>query len=465
MNKLKLTRFKAFEAEATISLDGRKNLLLYGENGAGKSSIYEALKIVFFRAKLESQLTAQTPEDLEQLKAELWSSYNNKITNQNFEIEINDTSYDVFVTDNYQVFMISIEELAIENKINLKTLLEKFNFSLMDVTALCETRHQDIEAAVNAALALFKETVSIEIDEEDNYSIKIIDSTRRLERTLDIKSYFNEAKLNMIVLLILINSIELSKDGQKSKILVLDDFITSLDSSNRTFLIRYIIEKFRDTQVLLFTHNISFYNLIMYIIGTIDRTGDKWAFCNLYEINNSHKIYMKHEIEKIQDIKTAYESLADPAPAGDIENIGNRIRKRFEILLYEYSKLLMIGAVEDSKKILDRITDGKSAYYNNKKTASDLVDKIEEILQEGNANNLANRLQQKINNFKNQDFSNFQKTLRELKLYQKVTMHPMSHGVAGLSTFTTKEIEKSIELLDKMETYMNYMVDGNVVNV
>jgi len=465
MNKLKLEKFKAFEGNVIIPLDNRKNLLLYGENGAGKSSIYEAIRVIFFNDKIESQLSAQTPEDLEQLKNELWSSYNNTINNHDFEIEINDISYKAFAKSNYQVFMISIEELVVINKLNLKTLLECFCFHISDIDNLCANQFQYIQDEVNSALIDFKETVSIEIDEEDDFNIKIIDNIKNIQRKSDIKRYFNEAKLNIIVILILLNSIEISKIGWKSKILVLDDFITSLDSSNRTFLTKYIFEKFADTQILILTHNISFYNLIMYIINDIYVTRDKWTFSNLYEINNSHKLYIKSEIERVRAIKDDFNNLSQTPAVAEIENIGNRIRKKFEILLYEYSKLLMIGTVEDSKKILERITQGKPAYYNNAKTASDLIDNIEQILAENNQFNLNTRLQNEINSYKNTEFGNFRKTLTELKLYQKVTMHPMSHGVGGMATFTIKEIKESIDLLQKMEDYLKDMVGQNVVAI
>ena len=42
ISKLTLKNFKFFYGEVTINFD-RKNVLLYGENGSGKSSIYWAL--------------------------------------------------------------------------------------------------------------------------------------------------------------------------------------------------------------------------------------------------------------------------------------------------------------------------------------------------------------------------------------------------------------------------------------
>ena len=43
IKEITLYNFKAFYGENTIKLDG-KNLLLYGENGSGKSSIYWAFE-------------------------------------------------------------------------------------------------------------------------------------------------------------------------------------------------------------------------------------------------------------------------------------------------------------------------------------------------------------------------------------------------------------------------------------
>ncbi|RTZ49518.1 hypothetical protein EJ377_02990 [Chryseobacterium arthrosphaerae] len=49
MHKIKeitLSNFKFFHGEKTIDID-RKNVLIYGENGSGKSSIYWALYTFF----------------------------------------------------------------------------------------------------------------------------------------------------------------------------------------------------------------------------------------------------------------------------------------------------------------------------------------------------------------------------------------------------------------------------------
>lgn len=464
MKSLKLKKFKAFNEEISISLD-EKNLLLYGENGAGKSSIYEAIKVVFYHQRLESNIVSTTPEDQQQKRRDFWSNYNNKIDNLNFEIQINDLLYSSFSSLNYQVYMISLEELKVDNSIKLKDLVMKFYFSTDDVAGLCSDGFSVIQEEVNDRLKSFGENVQIVIDEEEDYTITITDSIKNVASKLDIKNFFNEAKINTIVLLILLSVVKLSIKNDKKQILVLDDFITSLDSSNRTFLIKYILEDFKALQVLIFTHNISFYNLVAYMCNTINETSANWLFANLYEINNNHRIYFKNFIDKAEAIRNDYKNLILPHVTSEIDTIGNRIRKKFEVLLYEYSKLLMIGAVEDSNKIIERIMNGKNSYYHGSLTASDLLDKLQGVLNQNNPHNLTKRLQDKIDLFKNNDFQNFQKIIKELKLYQKVSMHPLSHGIEGMPTFTTREIEKSIDLIEKMEEYLKGLVDSNVTAV
>lgn len=47
ITKISLQGFRAFDEPFDLELDGGKNLLLHGENGSGKSSIYFALKRFF----------------------------------------------------------------------------------------------------------------------------------------------------------------------------------------------------------------------------------------------------------------------------------------------------------------------------------------------------------------------------------------------------------------------------------
>jgi len=471
MKKLELINFKAYKKldnGETLNIDltdKKNNFLLYGDNGAGKSSIYEAIKIIFFKDRISEEIpSANTEEEQEQITSDFWSQYNNKISNDNFEININDMPYSAFSSTDYQVFMLSLDELFIDETIGLKRLLKNFYFSINDIDKFCHINYEDIQNEVNNILLKFRENIQIIIDNEDNFTIKIVDTNRNLESKSEIKKYFNEAKLNLIVLLLLFESIKISSDNTKNKILVLDDFITSLDVANRTFLMQYIFDNFKDFQILIFTHNVYFYNLIMYLINDIYLKDDKlnknrWTFANLYEIENSHKLYIKGFVDRVSDIRTALST-------STVENTGNKIRQRFEVLLYEFSKLFMIGAVEDSKKILERIENSKSIYFKKKitkkdknKTASDLVDELCSLISNGSSQN---DLNSKIAEYKKDNFRDIQDTVRRLKLYQKVTLHPMSHGTIGQSSFTMNEINESLDLLEKFETYLKDLIDNDV---
>lgn len=462
MNKLHLKSFKVFKDEVEINLNG-KNFLLYGENGAGKSSVFEALKVTFFRDRLNSTIqVASTPEEQTQIIQDFWNKYNNKTSNSNFEIKLNDIDYASFPIANYQVFMVSLENLIIGDKMNLNSLLAELHLQIDSIDVFCSNKYSEIQEKVNEALTSFKEDVQIEIDKEDNYAIKIIDTNKNLESKAEIKKYFNEGKLNLITLLLLFNSIKYAQIAAQKKVLILDDFITSMDASNRTFLMKYVIDNFSDFQILIFTHNVSFYNLIMFLANEIYKNSENWMFATLYEINNVSKLYTKNSIVRVSTIKGEYNSLIHPASTQQIDEIGNKIRQKFEILLYEFSKLIMIGAVEDSNKIINRIESSKNIYYNGGKTASDLIDEISGILAENNSHNLSNRISNKIVEYNQTSFNKLKQVIGELKLYRKVTMHTMSHGTFGLSSFTTSEIEKSMDLLEKLEKYLKDLVDNNV---
>ncbi len=463
--KIEIEKFKAFTGKITIDFES-KNLAVYGENGAGKSSIYEALKIIFFKSRIEEKIeSASTPEEQEELNREFWSKYNNKVNNDDFTLKINNTNYTDFDNDNYQVFMISLDDLKQDEDLQLDKLLERYYFNIENVNQFCSDNYSLIEENVNRSLEEFNESIFVVIDNQDDFKIKIRDTKRNIEneRKTGIKDFFNEAKINVVTLLLLFHSIKQAKKDDKEKILILYDFITSLDVSNRTYILKFLFDNFDDFKIIIFSHNISFYNLIMYFVNDIFKCQNEWKFANLYEINTQNKIYFKNSIERVRDIKKDYDKITDTNNTVQLESIGNRLRQKFEILLYEFSKLLMIGAVEDSKKIIERIENSKNIYISGKKTASDLIDEIIDILDENNPNNLSNRLLSKINRYKKDNLKELKSIIKNLKIYQKVTMNPMSHGSFGQSPYTTQEITETIKLLAKFEKYLKELVDARVV--
>lgn len=471
MKTLKIKNFKAHQDLEEIKFN-EKNFLLYGDNGAGKSSIYEALKLCFFKDRIEKKIpNSSTPEEMTRNKEDFYSTYNNKINNNNFEIKINTQNYDSFSTLDYKVYMLNLEDTILNNTIKLKDLYDNVFFDLLSFESFTEmnvtgqklfemsrTKIDDIQEKANNFLIYCLEDIKIEIDSSDDYSIKIKNNERNIVNTKEIKKYFNEGKINLVIFALLFSAIEVSKDDIKKNILILDDFITSLDMANRTFLMRYIFDTFKDFQILIFTHNVYFYNLIMYLINDkICETSKEWQFANLYEIGNEHKIYINNDFIAIDNIEKEYDSEAKKT-SPNFQNIGNKLRQKFERLLYELSKVMMIGGVEESNKILESILENQNIYilkYEDTSTgkkkikfknANDLSIEIKSI-----STNL-NDIQTKISEYELNNFDEIKRILKTLKLYRKVTMHSLSHGQTGQHNWSDKEIKQTLILLKKLET-------------
>ena len=321
MKTLKITNFKAHQNLDEINFD-EKNFLLYGDNGAGKSSIYVAFKLCFFKDRLEEGIKKQsTPENQDEKVKEFYREFNNRVARNDFEIKINDIDFNLFQSFDYKVYMLSFEDITFDKDLKLKDFLEKLFTNLPDFNYFLEPLNpkgnklfeiinnllHEIEKKANKFLKNCFEDIQIEIDTSDDFAVKVKNKERNIDSTKEIRKYFNEGKINLIIFALFFATIEVSKDSSKKNILILDDFITSLDMANRTFLMRYIFDTFKDFQILIFTHNIYFYNMIMYLINDkICETNKAWQFANLYEIENEHKIYINSDFNAIDKIEKDY---------------------------------------------------------------------------------------------------------------------------------------------------------------
>lgn len=466
---MEVLELKDFKAHSKLKIEFiNKNFLLYGDNGAGKSSIYEALRIVFFKNKIEPiQKPIETPEQYREKLNEFYREYNRMGSRNNFKIHINENEIEDFPRDQYKVYMIDLSNTNFDRFIRLDELLNKVDFDLPRNNTF---KYKKIEQKANDFLKFCREDIKIIIDKNENYIIKITDKSRKLIAEQDIKKYFNEAKLNLVVFALLFSAIEVYKNIGRKNILILDDFITSLDMSNRTFLMKYILDTFEDFQICIFTHNVYFYNLIIYLVNDIYVRASKWQLANLYEIKNNHKL---HITESGKKRKTELEKLEkDWIITKDGKDIGNKIRQRFEILLYEFSKILMIGGVEESNKILEAIINNRIYLKDENNACCELSASIEEeidslknkqkIIDESScpdkdaakarkSNETLNNIQTLIESYKVEDLQQIKDVMKNLKLYRKVSMHPLSHGKLGKSNFSDKEIDSSIKLLKKLD--------------
>lgn len=476
MQTFQLRSFKAFENTLDLPLAG-SNAIFYGDNGAGKSSIFEALRLAFYADKVKQRVVEGVI--LQADKDSKWQDYLDKLKNRpnhnDFEIKLNGVDYDQQTTaerEVFDVFMISNKDINIGSSISVQELLQKAYFPNNSETFLNDPDDLIIFVDnINKALKVnFKESISIEVSVQNSYKCKIKDDVRNIESIEGVSVLFNEAKLHLITLLCFFSAIQLYpviRDHRR--ILILDDIITSLDAANRTFLLKYLCDNFGPLyQKLFFTHNISYFNLWMHAINNIYKVEkSRWMFFNVMECKDEHRAY--NNADNTDSIKKLKEDLANATSNNDLTGVGNRVRKRFEQDVHELSKLLLIGNKDESSIILDRLLGSDKKLYlipseHGIKTVYDLVDDIDKLA--NNQYKSKSDIQAKINEYDHEnELQKIIPYIEELRLYQKVSMHPSSHGAAGQPFVNKQEVSASIELLEILESKLNKLIDSNVYTI
>ena len=477
MKKIEINNFKAFNSRIALILDN-KNLLLYGENGSGKSSIFEAIKLIFYRESLLYNIIPVGASE-EQKKAEeesFYNSYINKSVNGSIEIKVNDTDFYSFQAGDYQCYMLSHTDIShisyeiadgkIKNRdiINLRRILENRFFPKLDTETFYNTFKYDLITEVNNSLKNeFIETLQIGL-ENDDLDIFLEDESHHLRESNGLSTMFNEAKLHLVVTLLLLSIIlKLEQNNPAShKLIVVDDIVNSLDSSNRKFMMKYLLSKFSDFQKIIFTHNIGFNNIAEDIIKNDEGEIAKWQTMNLYLTNRGPQLYDYNEIETPDDIESQFNrGLLQP------NTVGNIIRKRFEADLNEFCKIIHAGKIELPKSIIDNLHNNKPQYFLKKRgkilDANNLVKEIYSIVQSGDIDtNKISSIKCKINNYtSNQDLSSVLSVIEEFTELERHFLHSLSHSsTAGMPEFQQKEMEASILLLKKFEQCLKGLKGG-----
>ena len=292
IQSIRLNNFKAFYSEFFFRPDNL-SFLLYGANGAGKSSIYDALKVFLFKGEYDDLITrGSTPEEDIQFKQDFWRVFNNRKTNTQFSILINESTRENFDREKENVFMMSIDDVSHGETISLKDIILGLTFDYSgDKLQFCQSNYEFIADNVNDQLAnQFRENFSISITRQNSYDVRFEFPDKGISAIREYKSYLNEARINLVIILISLSIAELCRVHSKDNIIILDDIISSLDVTNRLFLLNYMITEFSSCQFFFLTHNIHLYNLFMYLVNETHKLNHKWTYKNIYEFDQEHKL-------------------------------------------------------------------------------------------------------------------------------------------------------------------------------
>lgn len=477
INKLYLKHFKAFKEPAEIVFDG-KNVLIYGENGAGKSSLYQALKVIFHRKRILDAGIDITTDTLGRPNAEadVLRQYNyQKEPLTDFELKIDDNDYKAYNPSKCDVSMISREDILAETEIDFIKFINKSVVGVADAGELLFNKESIIVNCVNGFLKeYFNEyNLTVKIKSRDKrWMLDIEDSSRFPEgRNMNLNEYFNEAKLHIVKLLLLLTVVlnNGAKERGEGRVLVLDDVISSLDAENRTFFVRLLIDKFGDYQKIILTHSISFFNLASYAFTIIYGQKDDWKLYQVEERDGNSVI----EARDSQDYASNICKDNRNRHRYPVEVIGNRIRKRFEFLVGEVSRLLCVGGLVESGTLIEAINTPKKLYYAydpastpKNKTIYDMVDELVAIIDADSGSPLKSQLQTVIGRYvTNTEVDRLRESICDLAVYQKVSMHPLSHSTGALPIFTNAEIERSITLLFTLEKQLGALIGRDLYSM
>ena len=389
ITNIEIKNFRAFPKSYQIDLyNAGKNVLVYGENGSGKSSLYLALKY-FFQSGVDAD-TKNTAfeshqniftEDPGHIKLRFRSdqpqeqdiyewSESVKETNNDLIIEISKASgfldYKDLLGVHYlqpdgesvNVFDLLVGTLLADtvNPVTDRILTEAWDNiqppyprrnAKRQIAALEQrievfndelvNRLADLRPKMREILGKFRYKVDLNLDFKGityNQRNKTLENQQIL---LDVKFFdkdvsehyllLNEAKLSAIAISIYLSSILMLPDPKSElKILALDDVLIGLDMSNRFPVLDILEEYFKDYQIFLTTYDKTWYEVAK------QHTDQKnWKYTEFY-----FKATDEHEMPVCQEDTPYLEKAKEYLDTSDYKACAIYVRTAFEAAIKQY---------------------------------------------------------------------------------------------------------------------------------
>ena len=465
ITKIEIKNFRAFYGAYQIDLHkAGKNLLVYGENGSGKTSLYQALKRFLESSeeghqfklhqnifnsddgyiKLHLRADAESKQDTYE-----WSETVKDETNEELLIEASrskgfldykdllETHYLHRENDVVNVFDLLVKTLlantvsretdrslaedwmsiqppfpdqsAIDHIAALEEQIANFNDELANRLTDLQTKASEIlgKFGYNVAFDLDFQGIKYNSDDKTLDNQQILLTVEFFDRDIpEHHRFLNEAKLSAIAITIYFSSILLQPESEL-KILALDDVLIGLDMSNRLPVLDILDEYFSGYQIFLTTYDKAWYEIVK------QRTahGGKWKAVEFYFRQTD-----EYEIPVYVEDKAYLDKAREYLDANDYKACTIYLRTAFEVLIEDFC---------DAKRLPVRYRRSR-----DKLDSQDFWDPIK--VENGKSGFLEASL------------------IRDIELYRTRILNPLSHTT--ITNIPKKEIEDAIEAIERLKT-------------
>ena len=461
---IEIKNFKAFYGTYQINLRKTgKNLLIYGENGSGKSSLYFALKLflesgydpsyrfendqnIFItdagyiklclradrRSKQEtyewSESVRETEDELiiEASRAKGFLDYKDLLETHYVHRESNTVNVFGLLVETLLANTVNIEgrnladdwtdikppfqpQITASEIARLERLVENFNNELANRLAELQPKASEILGKFGHNVALNFDFPGVKYNREnrtlDNQQIFL--TVELFDRNIpEHHRFLNEARLSAIAIAIYFSAILIQPESDL-KVLALDDVLIGLDMSNRLPVLNILDEYFPDYQIFLTTYDKAWYEIVK------QRTSDaEWEYAEFYSKKTDEFEIPIH----VQD-RPYLEKAKAYFDANDYKACVIYLRTAFEAAIKKFCE-------KENLQV---------RYHENPKELQ------------------SNDFWEPIKKMEIDDGTPFlgQELIDEIELYRSIILNPLSHS--RIVPVVRKEISDAIEAVEKLE--------------
>ena len=490
IKELDINNFK-FHKKSCFNANS-KNIILFGENGSGKSSLYYALHTIHkiliqdndcdFCKKLahnnpNENLCNHNEKDDAVLNLTFDNGGSIKISKDGIDnlsiIDVTSAKFMHFINHNKLLKILEgnfydilkkyfVEKFDLFSELNLevnefkndssKINTEDINKKLMDSL-------NKLENLINDGLNKIQGDLKISFEIEEIFLIEIPADGRailnepkiniKINEFKDFKFRINEARLKLISIMMFFVSIKEEKLPQDNpnilKLIVLDDILLSMDMVNRTKIIDYILDNFSDYQVFIFTHDIFFLNhlqkRIMHHCKKEQICQTDWNLIFMYAVNNDNNVLFNYSDNSF--LEKAIKQLNECK----LDECGNNLRKELESMVCKMQIDFCIGRDGKLHNMMNNFLElqYKSIFLEPHKLILDIKNEL----------NVNNPNESKINDIICQQEKNLQginKLLHNLIWHKDIVGNASSH--AAISPQFQNDFSNAIKDIEDIKNYL-----------